>query len=213
MPDNLRNLLIQRAARLQERPALTSPAWGTLDYSRLRNRVEGVALGLLASECPVGMAIFSATGTPWDWAAEIAAACCGLRWESPGAIVSPEILGGIRFNDERGRGPYHEREHEVAGSTCFSGEHDHAAMMQVLRRMNRVLGWDHETVVRFPVAQIGTREVRAALWCVLYAGSHAILDEVPPPRKGMFRSRDVNPTAFDPAPFLEFWTLPWAPPE
>jgi len=205
MPDNLRKLLIQRAARLQERPALTAPAWGRLNYSQFRNRAEGVALGLLATTCPVGTAFFCETSTPWDWAAEIAVACCGLRWEMAGAIVDPEILGGSRFNDEHGRGPYHEREHEVDGSTLFSGMLDHAGMMQRLQRMNRKLGWDHETEVSFPLAQIGTREVRAALWCALYAGGHAMLEDEPPPPKGIFKRRAAPRTAFDPALFSEFW--------
>ena len=206
MADNLRELLIQRAARLQERPALTTPAWGPLNYSRFRNRAEGVALGLLATTCPIGTAFFSATGTPWDWAAEVAAACCGFRWEVAGAFVNAEILGGNRFNDEHGRGPYHEREHELQGSTLFSGKFDHATMMQLLRRMNRVLGWDHETEVCFSIAQIGTNEVRAALWCALYAGSHVILEAEPPlPIKNIFKNRTAPGAGFDPSPFLGFW--------
>src|SRR5512141_1600953 len=111
MADNLRKLLIQRAARLQERPALTAPPWGSLAYSQFRNRVEGVALGLLAEALPPGTPCFCATGTPWDWAAEAAIACCGLRWDVTGTRVDPAILGGPRFNDEHGRGPYHERDH------------------------------------------------------------------------------------------------------
>ena len=203
--NNLRALLIQRAARLQERPAFTAPSWGPLNYSQFRNRVEGVALGLLASTYPTGTALFCATGTPWDWASEVAIACCGLRWEMTGAIVDPEILGGSRFNDEHGRGPYHEREHEVDESTLFSGTLDHAAMMQRLQRMNRILGWDHETEVRFPFVRSGTHEVRAALWCALYAGSHAILEDEPQPRIGLFKRRVAQQAAFNPAPFSEFW--------
>ncbi len=203
--NNLRALLIQRAARLQERPAFTAPSWGPLNYSQFRNRVEGVALGLLASTYPTGTALFCATGTPWDWASEVAIACCGLRWEMTGAIVNPEILGGSRFNDEHGRGPYHEREHEVDERTMFSGRLDHAAMMQRLQRMNRILGWDHETEVRFPFVRSGTHEVRAALWCALYAGSHAILEDEPQPRIGLFKRRVAQQAAFNPAPFSEFW--------
>lgn len=205
MADNLRELLIQRAARLQERPALTEPTWGGVNYNRFRNRVEGVALGLLASACPIGTALFCSTGTPWDWAAEVAAACCGLRWEAAGAVVNPGILGGERFNDEHGRGPYHERGHELDGSTLFSGTLDHAAMMKRLGRMNRLLGWDHETEVHLPLAQLGTRGVRGALWCALYAGGHVILEAESPPPKGIFKSRTAQRAAFDPAPFSEFW--------
>ena len=204
--NNLRALLIQRAARLQERPAFTVPLWGTLNYSQFRNRVEGVALGLLATKCPIGTELFCATGTPWDWAAEVAAACCGLRWERTGTLVNPEILGGTHFNDEQGRGTYHEREHEVDERTLFLGRLDHAAMMQRLQRMNRILGWDHESKVGFPLAQIGTSEVRAALWCALYAGSHAVLDDEPFRPKGIVKRREVPPAVFDPAPFSGFWT-------
>jgi len=111
MATTLRDLLIQRAARLQGRPALTTTDWGTLSYAQLRNRVEGVALGLLATEPP--SAVFCATGTPWDWAAELAAAASGLAWDPAGQAVPPEVLGGARFNAEAGRGPYHAREQLV----------------------------------------------------------------------------------------------------
>lgn len=205
MPDDLRKLLIQRAARLQERPALSSPLWGLLNYNQFRNRVEGVALGLMAPSCPLGLAFFSATGTPWDWASEVAVACCGLRWERSGTMVSPEHQGGFHFNDENGRGPFHERGHQVDGSTVFAGNLDHAALVQRLQRMNRILGWDHETEIWFPLAQIGTYEVRAALWCALYAGSHAILEEESPLPKGNFWRRAARRAAFDPSPFIEFW--------
>jgi hypothetical protein len=208
LADNLRELLIRRAARLQERPAFTAPSWGLLDYSQFRNRVEGVALGLLGRDCPLGTAFSCASGTPWDWASEVAAACSGLRWELTGAAVDPDILGGPRFNDEHGRGPYHQREHEIDGSTIFSGGLDHGSMLLRLQRMNRVLGWDHETAVCLPLAQLATREVRAALWCALYAGSHAILEDGPaaPAARGLFKRRTAPGTVFDPTPFSEFWT-------
>jgi hypothetical protein len=207
MSENLRKLLIQRAARLQERSALTSSSWGLLNYNQFRNRVEGVALGLSATTCPVGTGVFCATGTPWDWASEVAAACCGLRWERSGAIVNTEILGGSGFNDEHGRGPYHEREQEVNGGTIFAGSLDHAAVMLKLQRMNRILGWDHETEVSFPLALIGISPVRAGLWCALYAGSHAILEDEPTLSKGIINRRMAQRAAFDPAPFSEFWGL------
>ncbi len=205
MADNLRKLLIQRAARLQERPALTAPSWGRLDYSQFRNRAEGVALGLLSSKCPVGTVLHCATGTPWDWASEVAVACCGLRWERTGALVDSEILGGSRFNDEHGRGPYHEREQEVDGTTKFTGMLDHAAMVQRLQRMNRILGWDHETEVGIPLSLIGSVEARAALWCSLYAGSHAILEVQPQAPEGLFKRRMPRRPAFDPTLFFQFW--------
>jgi len=205
MADNLRKLLIQRAARLQERPAFTAPAWGRLNYSQFRNRAEGIALGLLSTRCPSGTVLHSATGTPWDWAAEVAAACCGLRWEKTGALVNPEILGGSRFNDENGRGPYHEREHEVDGTTKFTGVLDHAAMLQRLQRLNRILGWDHETEVGMPLARIGSGEARAALWCSLYAGSHVILEAEPQAPEGLFKRRMPQRSAFDPMLFSGFW--------
>lgn len=204
MADNLRKLLIQRAARLQGRPALTSPTWGTLSYGQYRNRVEGVALGVLAEDVPAGSAIFCDTEGPWDWACEVAAACCGLRWDGAGIMVDPDILGGPRFNDEHGRGPYHEREHEVLEGTLFSGELDHAEMMLRLQRLNRILGWDHSTEVRLPLARIGSPELRAALWCALYGGCHAILEAPAAAPKGLFvRSRKLTP--WDDGPFKAFW--------
>lgn len=207
MADTLRSLLLQRAARLQERPAFTAPAWGTLDYSHFRARVEGLAMGLLATGCPCGTALFCATGTPWDWAVEVAVACSGLRWEKTGTLVEPTLLGGSRFNAEQGRGPYHEQEEKLNGNTLFSGSLDHAAMLQRLRRLNRILGWDHQTNVRLPLARIGAPEIRAALWCALYAGSHAILEDEPPAPKGMFKRWTAQQAVFDPGPFYEFWGL------
>ena len=63
MIQTLRDLLLQGAARLQERPALTVPDWGTLSHAQFRNRVEGVALGLLAGGSAA--VVFSSTGTAW----------------------------------------------------------------------------------------------------------------------------------------------------
>ena len=207
MADNLRKLLIQRAARLQERPALTSGAWGTLSYGQFRNRVEGVALGLMADDAPTGAAIFCDTEGPWDWACEVAAACCGLRWDRAGARVAPDILGGPGFNDEHGRGPYHEREHEVQEDTLFAGNLDHAAMLLRLQRLNRTLGWDHDTRVDLPLAGLGEAPLRAALWSALYAGAHAAIGEADPEQTGLL-ARFRRPKApWDPAPFAGFWAI------
>jgi len=173
MATTLRDLLIQRAARLQGRPALTTPDWGTLSYAQLRNRVEGVALGLLATES--SSAVFCATGTPWDWAAELAAAASGLAWDPAGQTVPPEVLGGPRFNDEAGRGPYHAREELVKAATPFTAGLDHAGLMARLRRLNVQLGWDHDTRVELPLSQLEDGPMRAALWSALYAGAHAVL--------------------------------------
>ncbi|MFN7957952.1 MAG: hypothetical protein U0P46_06490 [Holophagaceae bacterium] len=173
MATTLRDLLIQRAARLQGRPALTTPDWGTLSYAQLRNRAEGVALGLLATDPPP--AVFCATGTPWDWAAELAAAASGLAWDPAGRPVPAEALGGPRFNDEAGRGPYHAREQVVGAATAFMAGLDQAGLLTRLRRLNVQLGWDHDTRVELPLAQLGEAPLRAALWSALYAGGHAIL--------------------------------------
>ena len=171
----VRDLLIQRAARLQEWPALSAPGWGTLRYPAWRNRVEGVALGLMAGEPPVGSPFFSATGGPWDWAAEVACACCGLAWDPAGAPVPAEVLGGPAFNSEDGRQPYHDREHDLDGDTLLAGALNHEELLRRLARLNRVLGWDHTTAVRLSQAGLAAPEVRAALWSALYAGAHAVL--------------------------------------
>ena len=171
----LRALLIQRAARLQEWPALTAPGWDSLRYPAFRNRVEGVALGLMAEAPALGAPVFSATGGPWDWACEVACACCGLVWSPAGARVPPAILGGPRFNDEAGRQPYHDRDHVLEETTPVAGALDHGELLRRLQRLNGKLGWDHATEVTLPAAQIGTPELRGALWSALYAGSHAIL--------------------------------------
>ena len=199
MPSTLRDLLIQRAARLQGRPALTAPDWGTLSYAQLRNRVEGVALGILSVEPP--LVVFSATGTAWDWAAEVAAAASGLAWGPSGQIVPIEVLGGPRFNDEGGRGPYHAREQVVQAHTPFASGLDQGQLLARLRRLNIELGWDHDTVVDLPLARLGEAPVRAALWSALYAGAHAVLTGEPePPTRRLIRPKQSAP-AWDESPF------------
>lgn len=185
--ETLRALLIQRAARLQERPALTAPAWGRLAYPAFRNRVEGIALGLMAGHPAPGTALGGRGAGPWDWACEVAAACCGLVWDPAAPPADPDLLGGPRFNDEAGRQPYHDRDADLGPDTPFQAGLTHGELLLRLRRLNGRLGWDHETEVRIPEAGLGTPEARAALWSVLYAGGHAVLDP------GM--------ALWDPAPF------------
>ena len=185
----LRQLLIQRSARLQEYPAFSAPPWGALLYPAFRNRVEGVALGLMVS----GRTGFhSRTGGPWDWACEVACACCGFRWEPGQPGPDPETFGGSLFNLEAGRQLYHDRDHEVLETTPFTADLDQGELLRRLRRLNGKLGWDHATTVQLPLGALGTPEVRAALWSALYGGSHAIL---------------AAPTlAWDPEPFKGFWS-------
>ena len=204
MAATLRRLLVQRAARLQERPALTAPGWGTLSYGQFRNRVEGVALGLLAAPCPTGTAVFLTEPSPWTWAAEVAAACCGLRWEAEGECLDPALLGGTRFNSEEGRGPYHDREDAVHGGLPFHGGLDQEAVLARLVRLNGRLGWDHDSRIALPLEHLATPEVRAALWSALYAGAHA---DFGPAGSGPRRwfSRVEAPAPFDAAPFVDFW--------
>jgi hypothetical protein len=206
MATTLRDLLIQRAARLQDRPALTTPDWGTLSYARLRHRAEGVALGLLALGPP--RAVFSATGTAWDWAAELAAAASGLAWEPDGLRVPTEALGGPRFNDEEGRGPYHAREEAVAEATPFSGGLAQGELVTRLRRLNVRLSWDHTTDLHLPLAHLAEPTLRAALWSALYAGAHVTLGgPSEAPDRFLWRGERV-PSPWDPGPFLGFWTAP-----
>lgn len=203
MASTLRDLLIQRAARLQGRPALTAPDWGTLSYGQLRNRAEGVALGLLAAPSPP--VVYSGTGTAWDWAAELAAAASGLAWGPEGLAVPPEVLGGPRFNEEAGRDPYHAREQTVLDSTPFCAGLSHGDLMARLGRLNRALVWDHDTRVELPLARLGEAPVRAALWSALFAGGHAVLREADPESTGfMARFRHPKP-GWDPTPFTDFW--------
>jgi hypothetical protein len=176
----LRHLLIQRAARLQERQALTAPPWGTLGYPAFRNRVEGVALGLMATEPPPGARLSSATGGPWDWACEVAAACCGLVWDPGAAPVAAALLGGDQFNAEAGRQPYHDREAELQDATLLMDGLAQGELLRRLARLNRRLGWDHTTTVVLPMARLATPELRGALWSALYAGSHAVLAAAAP---------------------------------
>ena len=185
--ETLRALLIQRAARLQEWPAVTAGGWGTLRYPAFRNRVEGVALGLMAGDPPLGVRFHSRTGGAWDWAAEVACACCGLLWDPAGDPVPSEILGGPRFNDEAGRQAYHDRDHDLEAGTLFQGTLTHGELLIRLRRLNGRLGWDHATEIVLPEAQLGTPEVRAALWSALYAGAHTVL------KPGTVREWDSDP--------------------
>ena len=204
MAQTLRDLLIQRAARLQDRPALTTPDWGTLSYAQLRNRAEGVALGLLASGA--NPAMFSVTGTPWDWIAELAAAASGLAWDPAGEPVSTEVLGGPRFNDDAGRGPYHDREQVVQASTLFTAHLNHGELMARLRRLNVQLGWDHGTRVDLPLAQLTDDALRAALWSILYAGGHATFGiDTPAPIGILARFRHTPPPAWNSEIFGGFW--------
>lgn len=189
----LRELLIQRAARLQEWHALTAPEWGALRYPAFRNRVEGLALGLMAGAPPVGSPLgppLSPGPGPWGWAAEVACASCGLVWQPGAPGPDPELLGGPRFNDEGGRQAYHDREHDVTEATPFSAGLDHGEMLRRLRRLNGTLGWDHRTVLTLPLDQAATPAGRAALWSALYGGSHAVL----------------GAGVWDPAPFEAFWS-------
>lgn len=187
MAPTLRSLLLERAARLQHREALRAPDWETLDYLGFRRKVEGVALGLSALDPP--HALHAATGTPWDWLAEVAAAACGLRWE-PGWEVPSEVLGGRGFNAEAGRGPYHAREARIREDTPFAPGLAQGEVLARLRALNRTLGWDHDTRVALPLADLGTPAVRAALWSALFAGAAVELARSAP---------------FDPAPFARFW--------
>lgn len=203
MAQTLRDLLIQRAARLQDRAALTTPDWGTLSYAQLRNRAEGVALGLLAE--PPAPAAFSSTGTPWDWIAELAAAASGLVWDPTGLAVPAEVLGGPRFNDEGGRGPYHDREQQVHASTPFTTDLDQGEVMARLRRLNVRLGWDHGTRVDLPLAGLRELPLRAALWSALYAGAHAVLAPPAVRPAGLLARRHQPLPIWEAGPFLAFW--------
>lgn len=204
MAANLRQLLIQRSARLQSRPALTAPDWGMLSHAAWRNRVEGLALGLMAEEPPPS-STFSRTGTVWDWALEVAAACAGIPWIGTTPQADAALFGGARFNDERGRRAYHDREEHLDAEALFDARHTQGGMMLALQRWNRRLGWDHDTVLRLPLSALPTEAGRAALWNLQYAGGHAVLLDAPTeaPRgfgrlfKGASAVPEWNPTLFE----------------
>lgn len=187
MTTTLRHLLQQRAARLQERPALVTAAWGSLDYFQLRNRVEGVALGIMAQPSPPTR-LFARSGTPWDWISELATACCGLQWAAAGTTVDEAVLGGARFNDEGGRLAYHDQEHTLDSTSAFLPGLTHGELLVALRRLNGCLGWDHETRFALPLSQLPTPEGRTALWSALFAGARLELVE-------------LHTANWDPAPF------------
>ncbi len=194
----LRALLIQRAARLQQRPAFSTQDWA-LDYGQLRNRVEGVALGLLSRPRPVGSSVHVAGAGPWAWMAELAAACCGLQWDPLGERFPDDLLGGAGFNDEEGRGPYHDRDHVMDETTPFTSHLTHGELLRRLTRMNGTLGWDHDTQVHLPLDAMGTPGGRGALWCALYAGAHVQIGAMVKSRSWFSRNAEAP---FDPQPFL-----------
>ncbi|HJV23252.1 MAG TPA: hypothetical protein VJ570_11175 [Holophagaceae bacterium] len=197
----LRLLLIQRAARLQQRPAFTCAPWPTLDYAAFRNRVEGVGFGLLATGLE---ACHAAADSPWDWATEVAAAASGLRWDPAAAPVPVDLFGGPAFNDEGGRGLFHDREAHVTEDTPFTPALTHGELHRRLARLNARLGWDHDTVARLPRAAWGTPELRGALWSALYAGAHALVVAEPEIRHrfgGLF-AKKAEPLV-DLTPFAE----------
>lgn len=165
---------MRRAARLQEWPALTAPGWETLRYPAFRNRVEGVALGLMAAPAG-GRAGISGAGA-WGWVLEVAAACCGLAWD-PASPPPSGVLGGPAFNDEGGRQAYHDGGEALEAGTPFRGGLTHGELLARLARLNGKLGWDHDTVVEVPLADLDTDAARGALWSALYAGAHARLVE------------------------------------
>lgn len=181
MAANLRQLLLQRSARLQGRPAITAPEWGTLSWSAWRNRVDGVALGLMVSEPP---SLAPQGSSPWAWAAEVAAACAGIPLDPAGLPPDPDLFGGSRFNTQEGRQPYHDREDALSAATPFDARLTQGDLMLKLQRWNRKLGWDHDTVIPILLADLAsgpTREgARATLWNLLYAGGHAVLLEAQP---------------------------------
>lgn len=197
MVETLRHLLLQQGARLQERPALAAPGWEPLSYLAFRNRVEGLALGLMAEARPPGTAVFAATGSAWDWAVEVAAAACGLVWDPAGRRLEP---GDLRPGDEGGRQAYHDREDAVLPGTPFAEGLDHAAWLLRLRRLNTRLGWDHATRLDLPLAALPTPEGRLALWSAFFAGAAVVLVEAAP--KGL-RGRFRREVPWDPSPFME----------
>lgn len=205
MTESLRHLVIQQAARLQDAPAFEAPDWPTLGYLPFRHRVEGLALGLLAHHPPQG-AVGPGNGVAWDWVSEVAAACCGLRWDPQAPPLPKDLLGGPGFNDEVGRPIYHDLEERVGADTPFWGPWTHGTWLTLLHRLNRRLGWDHTTVLSLPPEALEHPEGRLAAWSALYAGAFLRLTPADPPR-GWRRFFSPRTPPWDPSPF-RFETLP-----
>ncbi len=207
MASPLRQLLLQRAARLQGRSALTAPGWGTLSWSAWRNRVEGVAFGLL-SEDPSPSSVAPRGDSPWTWALEVAAACAGIPLDQRARDCDPAIFGGARFNSQEGRHAFHECEDTLSDATPFDARLTHGDLILRLQRWNRKLGWDHATAVQVPMDALPTPPGRAVLWNLLYAGGHAVLVKDAPTERGglarLLRRKPDGPT-WDPSPFTAFW--------
>ena len=157
-------------------------------------------MGLLGQATPP-TAIHSATGTPWDWIAELAAATSGVVWDSAGQSVPVALLGGDAFNLEAGRGPLHQREGSIQLDTPFHAGLTQGVLLGRLRTLNRHLGWDHDTRVEVPLDRLPDPAVRAALWCALYAGAHAVLSPGAPwdgqPFASLWKPVAPNPLPLD----------------
>lgn len=209
MVETLRHLILQQGARLQGRPALTCPEWGTLSYMALRNRVEGLALGLAAAEFP--NPLHCDTGTPWDWVAELAAATCGLVWEPGAPALAPSFLGGPRFQDEAGRQVYHDRDEAVQPTTPFAPGLTQGEVLLRLKRANRRLGWDHATVLEAIPGPGDPQARRAVLWSAFFAGAHVRCESwCPFVGEGSGKPPAKSQTPVMP-PLQGFWNAEWTP--
>ena len=189
---------------------ITVMVFGRPDPDLLVRAMRAGAREFLAEPLEPGTAIFSRTGSPWDWAAEVAAACCGLVWDPLAPQLDPALFGGPRFNDEQGRQAYHDHEEQVTPETLFCGGLNQGGVMLRLQRLNRRLGWDHDTLLRLPydqMAQLAMPALRAALWSALYAGAHVVVESEASSGPGgwlsRFRTRPIAP--WDPSPFSDFW--------
>jgi hypothetical protein len=114
---------------------------------------------------------------PWSWIAEVAVIACGFVWSPQGNPIDSSVLGGPRFNDEEGRGPFHDRDHQITGSCLAVSGLSHKDILLRLQRENDKRGWDHTTKLSLSCSDATTASGRALLWNALYAGSHVILTE------------------------------------
>lgn len=148
--------------------------------------MEGVALGLMAETPPIGTPYWidikesNASKEPWTWIAELAVIASGCIWDAQGALIPSSILGGSRFNHEDGRGPFHDRDHQIIGSCLATPTLSHREILLRLQRQNQKLGWDHTTPLSLSWSDVQTPEGRALLWSGLYAGSHVVLADPNP---------------------------------
>lgn len=168
-------------------------------------------MGLMAEAPPLGTTYHASWNDskcphePWSWIAEVAVTACGCVWDPEGHPIDPSILGGSRFNNEEGRGTYHDRDYLLTGSCLALPTLSHQDILLRLQRENQKHGWDHTTKLSLSCSDSLTPRGRVLLWNALYAGSHVVLTEPETPTSfSVFFSKN-KPISSSLGALSDFW--------